>query len=293
MMFFAGAAPGGSAGSIGKAWADVSDPFTWHEDPANPILKADPNVPFETNWVRLDTVIYHEATDEYWIYYTGNGAKTKGDAIGLATCPTGKDGYSDVVPANIKRYSGNPILAPGGAGREDEKYVSQGAVFREAGVWYSFYSYRTATQTLPGIRLATSSDGKQWKKELGPDLLSAGPESKYYEWHQVYKIDGRYVMLLEAYNGGTRWRANVALSSSLTGGWTKAPIDLIDQTRWPGYADDSQFHVATPAVYKLNGKWMLFVQAARAGFYINQNWAMYAIEFDDWMKKIRELPAGK
>ena len=293
IMIFAGAAPGGGSGAIGKAWADLSDPFTWHEDPANPILKPDPAVPFESESIRLDAVLYHEGRDEYWIYYTGHGGKTGVDAIGLATCATGKDGYGGVTPANIKRHPGNPILSAGGPGREDERFVSQGAVFREGGIWYSFYSYRTATETLPGIRLATSSDGKAWKKEPGPDLLSAGPESKYYEWHQVYKIDGRYVMMLEAYNGGTRWRANAATSTMLTRGWTKAPIDLIDQTRWPGYSDDSQFHVATPAIYKLNGKWHLYVQAARSGFYSSQRWAMYAIEADEVMKKVLALSDGK
>src|SRR5436309_303001 len=81
IMIFAGAAPGGGSGSIGKAWADVSDPFTWHEDPANPILKRDPSVPFESASIRLDAVAYREALDEYWIYYTGNSAKSGADAI--------------------------------------------------------------------------------------------------------------------------------------------------------------------------------------------------------------------
>jgi len=292
IMIFAGAilAEKGGVGCIAKAWASVADPLTWHEDPNNPILKPDPSAAFESQSIRLDSAIYNEATDEYWIYYTGHNGKTNVDAIGLATCPAGKDGYTDVRLANVKRNAGNPILSPGGQGRDDEKFVSQGAIFREGGVWYSFYSYRTATQTLPGIRLATSSDGKQWKKELGPDLLSAAPESQYYEWHQVYKIGERYYMMLEAYNGGKRWRANVATSSKLREGWKKAPIDLIDQTKWPGYSDELQFHVATPAIYSIGGKWYLFVQAAHSGYYIVQRWAMYGLEFDDSMKKILELP---
>ena len=288
IMIFAGAVlqKNGGAGAIGKAWANVSEPFIWREDTANPVLKPDPAIPFESQSIRLDCALYNEALDEYWIYYTGHNGKTNADAIGLATCPAGKDGYSDVVLANMKRCSGNPILSPGGQGREGETHVSQGAVYREKDKWYSFYSYRTAAQTLPGIRLATSSDGKQWKKEPGPDLLSAGPESQYYEWHQIYKIGERYVMLLEAYNGGKRWRANIAMSSNLAGGWTKLPIDLIDQTKWRGYSDDKKFHVATPAIYKINGKWFLYVQAAHSGFYIVQNWAMYGVEFDEYMKQM-------
>ncbi|MCY3018928.1 MAG: hypothetical protein NTW87_07865 [Planctomycetota bacterium] len=295
IMIFAGAVTSakGGAGAIAKAWADISEPFTWHEDAGNPILKPEPAIPFESHSIRLDSVIYNQALDEYWIYYTGHNAKTHVDAIGLATCPSGKDGYSDVTLATMKRHAANPILSPGGQGRDDETFVSQGAIFRENGVWYSFYSYRTATQTLPGIRLATSSDGKQWKKEPGPDLLSAGPESQYYEWHQVYKIADRYVMMLEAYNGGTRWRANVAISSKLTKGWKKAPIDLIDQTQWPGYSEDTQFHIATPAIYNINNKWYMYVQAAHSGYYIVQHWAMYGIEFDDYMRRILAIQTGK
>jgi len=295
IMIFAGALhqKQGGVGAIAKAWANVSEPFMWHEFEQNPILKADPATPFESHSIRLDSVIYNEATDEYWIYYTGHDAKAHVDAIGLATCPAGKDGYSDVTLANMKRHPGNPILSPGGQGRDDEKFVSQGAIFREAGVWHSFYSYRTAAETLPGIRLATSSDGKTWRKQPGADLLKAGPESKYYEWHQVYKINDRYVMLVEAFNGGTRWRANVAISTKLTEGWKKAPIDLIDQVTWPKYTDETQFHIATPAVYNIQGKWYMYVQAAHSGYYIVQNWAMYALDFDAYMKTILALPLDK
>jgi len=111
-----------------------------------------------------------------------------------------------------------------------------------------FYSYRTATETLPGIRLATSRDGKQWTKQPGPDLLRAAPEQLYIEWHQVYKIANRYVMLYEGYHGGTRWGPCVATSSSLTTGWEKASASLFDQTKWPNYSDETMFHVATPAI---------------------------------------------
>ena len=75
------------------------------------------------------------------------------------------------------------------------------------GLWYMFYSYRNESKTLPGIRLATSRDGKRWTKIAGPDLLTSAPEQRYIEWHQVYKIGNRYVMLYEGYNGGIRWGA--------------------------------------------------------------------------------------
>ena len=290
IMFYSGMHLGGSAGAIGKAWAKVTEPFNWHEDAANPLLTADPSIPFEASALRLDAVIYRRERDEYWLYYTGSNFKTQADAIGLAICPAGKDGYSQVTTANIKRYAGNPILSPGGQGRDDETYVSQGAVFFEKGLWHSLYSYRTASAVLPGIRLATSRDGQHWTKQPGADLLTAAPESRYIEWHQVYRIGKRYVMLYEGYNGGVRWGADVAVSDSLTKGWKKAPISLIDQTKWANYSDETLFHVATPAVYQFRGHWYLYFQAAHSGYYIKQHWALWGLECDDLLKQIAALP---
>ncbi|MFN0120924.1 MAG: hypothetical protein ACKV2V_10510 [Blastocatellia bacterium] len=286
IMFYSAMQLGGSAGAIGKAWADVRQPLVWHEDSDNPILAPDPAITFEISGIRLDAVIYDRARDEYRIYYTGSNARIKADAIGLATCPVGRDGYSDVTPANIKRYAGNPILSPGGQGRDDETYVSQGAVFREKGMWHSLYSYRTAQQTLPGIRHATSRDGLRWTKTPGPDLLTAAPGAQYVEWHQVYKINGRYVMLYEAYNGGVRWGANVAVSDKLTGGWRKLPGVFADQTAWANYADETMFHVATPAIYRIGGHWYLYFQAARAGPYYKQPWALWGIVCDEALQRV-------
>ncbi len=290
IMFYSGMQLGGSRGAIGKAWANIDEPLVWHEDSANPLMTADPAITFEASAIRLDTVIYHRARDEYWVYYTGSNFKTKADAIGLVTCPAGRDGYSAVTTANLRRHAGNPILSPGGQGREDESYVSQGAVFRENGRWYSLYSYRTSEAVLPGLRLATSSDGRHWIKQPGRDLLVAAPESLYIEWHQVYKIGRRYVMLYEGYNGGTRWGADIAVSDRLTSGWKKAPIGLVDQTRWANYSDDRLYHVATPAIYRIRDHWYLYFQAARSGFYIRQNWALWGWQCDDLLKEVLALP---
>ena len=55
---------------IGKAWALKSDPFTWHQDAANPIF-----APSKESWdsgsIRLDAVLYIEEEDAYYIYYSG------------------------------------------------------------------------------------------------------------------------------------------------------------------------------------------------------------------------------
>ena len=83
-MFYAGMKLGGREGALAKAWADVSDPFTWHEDAKAPLLQCKPGIALgELAYIRLDSVIYNEALDEYWIYYTGNSRKTHSDGIGL------------------------------------------------------------------------------------------------------------------------------------------------------------------------------------------------------------------
>jgi hypothetical protein len=282
ILFYAGMTLGDGVGCHGKAWANVSEPFNWHEDNHNPLLQNDPHLAWEGGSLRLDSVLYNDALDEYWVYYTGG----YGDSVNLATCPAGPDGYSAVTTAHFKRYEGNPILTPKGQGRDDGNCVSQGAVFRERGRWYMFYSYRN-DKILPGIRLATATDGKHWTKVPGPDLLSAAPEQRYLEWHQVYKIDNRYLLLYEGYNGGVRWGADLAVSTNLTNGWKKLRVDLFDQTKWQNYSNETLFHVATPAIYRIGNRWRLYFQAAPAGEYTSQHWNLWGLDCDD---VVRQLP---
>lgn len=280
VMFYSGMKLGGNGGAIGKAWATAADPFTWHEFDGNPVLVNPTRTPARDVGIRLDSVIYDEGRDEYWIYYTIYGA---GDHISLAFCPAGADGYSSIVPENVRQHPGNPILTPRGQGRDDETHVSQASVLREDGRWTMLYSYRSGAQRiLPGLRLATSTDGMKWTKEPGPDLLSAAPEQKYIEWHSTIRVGNRYVMLFEGFNGGTRWGAEVAVSDRLSSGWKKLPARLIDQTRWPGYSDRTMFHVATPAIYTWGGRWFLYVQAAPGGGpYTEQPWDLWVVDCDD------------
>ncbi|MBE7540702.1 MAG: hypothetical protein HS122_20115 [Opitutaceae bacterium] len=55
---------------VGKAWASVSDPFTWHQDPANPVFG-----PRGSGWdartLRPDTVLHVPEEDAYYLYYSG------------------------------------------------------------------------------------------------------------------------------------------------------------------------------------------------------------------------------
>ena len=255
-------------GCLGKAWADVSDPFTWHEDANNPLLKPDPKRACEGGSLRMDSVIYDKCamnigftTLAVWatasIWRPAQRAKM---VIATSRPPISSD-------TRTTRF----FL------RKERDATTETACRRErssAKMVCGTCSMRTgARKSLQGIRLATSPDGKHWTKIVGPDLIRAAPEQAAIEWHQVYKIGKTYVLLYEGYNGGARWGPDFATSSSLTKGWKKAPTQLVDQTKWPNYSDKTMFHVATPAIYKINAKWHMFFQAAPAGEYMSQHWA--------------------
>lgn len=294
LIMFYGAVPASNrnTAAVGKAWADASDPFTWHQDAANPIF-----LPAEEGWdtgsLRLDTVLYIAEEDAYYIYYSGT-AGTVQDRIGLAICPVGADGYTDVTTTNIARYGTAPVLAPEAAAPFHEDMASQAAVMREwdAGAqhwnWYMYYSYRGKDGVLPGIRLATSQDGKDWTRQFNSDdprgmgqIFESTPNA-YYEWHQVLKVDNTYILCIEVgVEHGARWRPGLAVSTDPVKGWTQLGLDTVLQTKWLGLYDNrTLYHVATPALYLIEGNWYLFVQACGRPAndnYIDGGWDMWGI----------------
>ncbi len=208
VMFYSGvSAADRVVAAVGKAWADVREPFRWHQDPGNPVFR-----PAGKGWdartIRLDCVLYVAEEDAYYLYYSGTTGDVQ-DRIGLAICPAGRDGYSGVTEAAIKRYGTGPVLAPEPAAPYHEEMVSQAAVLREWNKgkgrwdWYLYYSYRGKDGTLPGIRLATSPDGKTWTRRFNSDdprgmgQVFASTPNAYYEWHQVFQVGGTYVLSIE------------------------------------------------------------------------------------------------
>ena len=67
-------------------------------------------------------------------------------------------------------------------------------------------------------------------------------------------------------------------------GWTQLDVDTVLQTKWTGlYRDDTMYHVATPAFYRIGEKWYLYVQACPLpgnGNYIDGHWDMWCIACD-------------
>lgn len=296
IMFYSGVpASDRSTCYVGKAWALKSDPFTWHQDSANPVfVSADSG--WDSQSIRLDCVLYVAEENAYYIYYSGTDIVDAHNRIGLAICPAGEDGYSEITPATIQRHGSAPVLAPEPAEPFHETMASQAAVLRERDSteqwrWYMYYSYRGQNGVLPGIRLATSTDGKTWRRHYNlkdprgmGHLFDSVPDA-YYEWHQIFKVADTYVLSIECGpNRGERWRPVLAVSRRPEEGWEQLEADTVLQTQWPGiYSDETIFHVATPAFYQFNGRWYLYTQACPLPAnrnYIDGNWDMWCFECD-------------
>ncbi|MCX7425827.1 MAG: hypothetical protein NTW96_09445 [Planctomycetia bacterium] len=296
VMFYSAVSSSNRAvAAIGKAWADASDPFRWRQDDANPIFRPAPRG-WDSATIRLDAVLYVPEEDAYYIYYSGSTGTVQ-DRIGLAICPAGADGYSGVTAETIARHGDAPVLAPEPAAPFHEDMASQAAVLRERNAatrgwdWYMYYSYRGKDGTLPGIRLATSRDGKTWTRQFnagdprGMGQIFRSTPDAYYEWHQVFKVDATYVLSIEVgANRGARWRPGLAVSTDPARGWTQLDLDTVLQTTWHGLYDDrTLYHVATPAMYRIEGKWSLFAQACGRPAndnYIDGAWEMWCIACD-------------
>ena len=148
-----------------------------------------------------------------------------------------------------------------------ETMASQAAVWRErdpaTGLWnwYMYFSYRGKDGTLPGIRLATSRDGKAWTRQFnaqdprGMGQIFVSTPDAYYEWHQISKIGRTYVLCMEVGTSrGKRWRPGIAVSDRPDRGWVQLDLDTVLQTKWEElYRDDALYHVATPALYQIAG----------------------------------------
>lgn len=305
IMFYSGvSATNRTIATIGKAWAHASDPWTWQQDADNPFF-----VPSQSGWdsstLRLDAVLYLPEEDAYYLYYSGTTGGIH-DHIGLAICPAGSDGYTAVKAENVIRWDTTPILAPDPAAPFFEEMVSQAAVMREwnesakAWDWQLYYSYRGRDGILPGIRRATSRDGKTWTRRWHEDdprgmgqIFRTTPGA-YYEWHQISRIGRTYVLCMECGpNAGQRWRPALAVSLHPERGWVQLDLDQVLQTQWKGlYSDVTLYHVATPALYQINGRWYLFAQAcARPATdnYIDGTWELWCFECGQF---IASLPGG-
>ena len=85
-------------------------------------------------------------------------------------------------------------------------------------------------------------------------------------------------------SAGSRWRPVVAVNQRPAAGWAQIDVDALLQTKWEGlYRDGTIYHVATPALYQVGGKWYLYAQACPLpgnGNYIDGQWDLWCIPCD-------------
>jgi len=221
---------------------------------------------WDSGYIRLGNIFKVDST--YYLYYQGapniGGGGTS--QIGLATST---DGIS------FTRSASNPILVPSG----DEIQLEDPTVIRvDATHWYMYYNWRTSTDTLPGIRVATSSDGVTWTKVSG-NVLDRGASGQwddtYIEHSQIYYIGGKYVLIYEGYGGSGNepWKHGMAYNTSPTTAFTKYSGNPFFSPSGVVGAFD-QYHVATPNLF-FHDKWYLFYQGGdNKDNYGLSNWKM-------------------
>lgn len=122
-------------------------------------------------------------------------------------------------------------------------------------------------------------------------VFASTPDA-YYEWHQVARINGTYVLTMEVgTEQGKRWRPVIAVSRRPDRGWTQLDVDTALQTHWGEvYRDETIFHVATPAFHQVGKRWYLFAQACPLPAdhnYLDGRWDLWCFACD---REIATLP---
>jgi len=228
---------------------------------------------WDKDFVRLGNIVKDGTT--YYMYYVGLNNSVGAYKIGLATSIDGGTTWT--------RYNGgsSPIVDAHGTYTN----VEDPAVLKEGANWYMYYSYRTASATLPGKIVATSVDGVTWT-DVG-QVLTAGAayDLTYIEHHQILKYGDLYLLIYDGYNGAD-WSINIAYSETPTGVFTKfAGNPVFTKSGIAGTFDE--YHVATQFTFNLNGQWYMFYQGGDTAAYISSTWKLSIVRLDQF-----EMMAG-
>lgn len=128
-----------------------------------------------------------DGTTCYRLWYVGTNASGV-SRIGLAVSPDGVT-WTRVVGSG----TGGSVFEAGPAGRFDSSGVTYFSVMRDGDLfkmWYSGYGSALGTSMTEGIGLATSPDGINWTRVVGPlaggALLRASEEAGSFDQHESY-----------------------------------------------------------------------------------------------------------
>jgi hypothetical protein len=218
--------------------------------------------------IRLNSII-DDGSGILKLYYTGCSTSQGGNAywsIGLATSTDGGITWT-------KRST--PVLSPSGSLIS----VESASVLLHKGTYYMYHGYRTASQILPGVMVATSSDGIAWTE--GDVILHTGNayDAQYIEHHQILFYQGLFILLYESDNAtGTLWTINAAYSPNPTDPFTKYVNNpIFTPSGYSGTFDITQ--VATPFLFQLNGVWYMFYQGGNGAHSYDSEWDIGIADF--------------
>lgn len=265
IMFFSGMAAPVQLGvqAIGRAKFNVSDPYTLTEDAA-PVLQKGTGGEWDnsTYGIRVDSVV--DVNDDgtlLYMYYTADlWFDSATNKVGLAISTDGGVTWT--------KDAASPVLHVGMANSGAETYNSQFAVLRlDSTHWVGLYSYRLAGDPLPGLRYATSADGKTWVKDGLGDVISRGSagsaDATFMEFHQLQLIGGFYYLTWEGgyqFSNLNRQAGHLARSATLpnTGGWTKAPCrPFMSPSRVAASYDEN--NISSSSLYLYGSTWYTYL----------------------------------
>jgi len=233
-------------------YAESYDGFTWQVVKENlfDLQKNDSSsyTRWDANCVVPEAVIKENSL--YKMYYTGYKNSSGEWHVGLAESPDG---------VNWERYP-EPVLKANAT----EYQVSAGDIIKIKGVYFLYYTFHHNPMTMPpyqitgGISLATSIDGKTWKRfETNPILSSTESwEGSRIYYPSVVAENDRYDMMYVNNNS-----TGFGMASSKDGfAWHKTdtkPFFTVANTKGA-----KTYEVAYPFYRKINNKYFLYYSGA-------------------------------
>ena len=211
-------------------YATSSDGISW--TPHGMVLDVGVSGSWDESSVRRPVVLFDGTIYKMW--YLGSHIHK----IGLATSPDG------IV---WTKYSGNPVLVPGGNGGWDDGGLGEFTVFFNGTTYIMWYNGVVSQQK---IGVATSLDGISWTKYSGNPVLipgSSGWDNYHVYTGPVIRNETCYQMWYSGQQGST---VRIGLATSPNGfSWTKYSANPILDVGPPG-AWDSAYILAMSTVEK-------------------------------------------
>jgi predicted GH43/DUF377 family glycosyl hydrolase len=173
--------------------ATSPDGVNWTRYAGNPVLTVGSASAWDSGYVNVPHVIYHNGQYEMWFRGSNDPANSNFASIGYATSPDGEV---------WTKYAGNPVLTPGASGSWDDAELWSGYVVAEAGSYKMWYAASDGAHFQIGY--ATSPDGKQWTKYAGNPVLTRGSagnwDSQLVFYPEVVRDGSPYGMYYSGYN---------------------------------------------------------------------------------------------